>query len=145
MIAVSSRSIVAIDIGGGKIAVLARELTTGRKSWSNKLKTPATEGGGAILRLIDAEIDKIPGRRAGNLKGWGNVPLRALLEERYGVPISVEQDANCGALGEKWCGAATDMKSFVFPRAGNRRGRRALPGRSPLPRRPFRRGRRGAT
>ena len=52
--------------------------------------------------------------RAGNLEGWVDVPLRTLLEKRYGVPVFVERDSNCGALGEKWCGAATGMESFVF-------------------------------
>ena len=52
--------------------------------------------------------------RAGNLEGWVDVPLRALLEKRYGVPVFVERDSSCGALGEKWCGAATEMDTFVF-------------------------------
>ena len=51
--------------------------------------------------------------RAGNLEGWVDVPLRRLLERRYSVPVFVEGDANCGALGEKWRGAAKQMNDFV--------------------------------
>jgi glucokinase len=43
-----------------------------------------------------------------------DVPLRAILEERYEVPVYVERDANCAALGEKWIGAARAMNDFVF-------------------------------
>jgi predicted NBD/HSP70 family sugar kinase len=59
---------------------------------------------------------ELPGRvvRAGNLDGWEDVQLRARLARRYGVPAFVERDANCGALGEKWCGAARRMTDFVF-------------------------------
>lgn len=125
-----------MDIGGSKIAFLARETGSDREVLADKVKTPASAGVEGILRLIDERIDRIPGGRAsmvalgvavpghvdaeghvlnaGNLEGWVNVPLRTLLEDRYGVPIFVERDANCGALGEKWGGAATDMNDFVF-------------------------------
>jgi len=128
--------LVAFDIGGSKIAVLARDRATGRDVYADKLKTPAEDGVGAILGLLDAEIDAVPGGRrrmtalgiavpghvdadghvlnAGNLAGWVNVPLRELLEDRYGVPVFVERDANCGALGEKHAGAAKRMHDFVF-------------------------------
>jgi glucokinase len=131
-----NRHVVAVDIGGSKIAVLAREVESGREVFADKLKTPASSGVDAILELLDAEIDAIPGGRstmvalgvavpghvdprghvlrAGNLDGWIDVPLRSLLERRYSVPVFVEQDANCGALGEKCCGAAEDMDDFVF-------------------------------
>jgi glucokinase len=127
---------VAVDIGGSKIAILAREASSGRDVYSDKIKTPATDGVEAILRLLDAQIDNLPGGRssmsglgvavpgyvtdeghvlrAGNLKGWVDVPLRSMLEDRYGVPIFVERDANCGAIGEKWRGAAREMNDFVF-------------------------------
>jgi len=42
---------------------------------------------------------------AGNLH-WENVPLAPLLSERIGLPVMLDNDANCAALGEQWCGAA---------------------------------------
>jgi glucokinase len=130
------RILVGIDIGGTKTAVLAREVGSDREVYSEKLKTPAKEGVGAMLRLIDEQVDSLPGGResmvalgvavpgpvddsghviyAGNLVGWGDVPLRDQLEERYAVPVYVERDANCGAVGEKWLGVAKEMKDFVF-------------------------------
>ena len=128
--------LVAVDIGGSKISFLAREAESGLAVYADKIKTPADDGVEAILAVLDEQIDAIPdGRRsmsalglavpgpvdsrgkvlrAGNLEGWVDVPLRALLEKRYGVPVFVERDSNCGALGEKWCGAATRMDTFVF-------------------------------
>jgi glucokinase len=42
---------------------------------------------------------------SGNLN-WKNVPLADLLQRRLGVPVRLENDANCAGLGEQWCGAA---------------------------------------
>ena len=35
-----------------------------------------------------------------NIPSWEEVPLRDLLEQRFQVPISINNDANCFALGE---------------------------------------------
>ena len=131
---------VGVDIGGSKIAVLVREAGTDREVYSEKLATPARGGVGATLRLLDAQMEKLPGGRsnvvalgvavpgsvdpdgrvvfAGNLERWVDVPLRAQLEERYRIPVFVEGDAKCGALGEKWLGAAKDLNDFVFVALG---------------------------
>lgn len=41
------------------------------------------------------------------------VPLKELLKERSGYHISVENDANCVALAEKWVGNGKDCKNFI--------------------------------
>lgn len=48
------------------------------------------------------------------LMGWVDVPLRALLEPALGVPCAVDNDVNLGALGERWRGAAQNVRDFVF-------------------------------
>ncbi len=48
-----------------------------------------------------------------NLTGWDNVPLKDILEEELKMPVSVENDANCAALGEWWKGAGTGTSSMV--------------------------------
>jgi len=130
------RHFVGVDIGGSKTAFLVREAGTARDAHYEKLETPVRGGVGAMLRVLDDQIEKLPGGRpsvvalgvavpgcvdpdgrvvcAGNLDRWVDVPLRAQLEERYGIPVFVEGDANCGALGEKWLGAARDLNDFVF-------------------------------
>jgi len=48
-----------------------------------------------------------------NIPSWNVVPLKDLLESRYKVPVYVNNDANCFALGEKYYGKARDCKSLV--------------------------------
>src|SRR5258707_3425976 len=42
---------------------------------------------------------------AGNLPGWGHFPLRQQMERRLNVPVVLENDAYCAALGRKCAGA----------------------------------------
>jgi glucokinase len=51
---------------------------------------------------------------APNLKDWNDVPLRALLEARLGIPVTVENDTSLAALGEHLCGVAREAANFVF-------------------------------
>ncbi len=46
-----------------------------------------------------------------NIPSWKEVPLRSLLEKRYRVPVRVDNDANCFAVGEKHFGKAKDYLS----------------------------------
>ncbi|MGA1825350.1 MAG: ROK family protein [bacterium] len=48
-----------------------------------------------------------------NLPGWHDVPLKKLLEERFKVPVYVENDANTVAFGEKAFGAGRNASSLV--------------------------------
>lgn len=49
---------------------------------------------------------------APNLR-WRNVPARDLLEDRLSLPVVVENDANCAALGEWWAGAGRGSRLMV--------------------------------
>ncbi|HTZ56922.1 MAG TPA: ROK family protein [Acidobacteriaceae bacterium] len=48
------------------------------------------------------------------LMGWRNVPLRALLEAKLGVPAAVENDVNTAAIAESQIGAGKGVRDFVF-------------------------------
>jgi glucokinase len=52
------------------------------------------------------------------LMGWRDVPLRALLEDRLGVPAAVENDVNTAAIAEYQIGAAQGVRDFVFIAVG---------------------------
>jgi glucokinase len=52
------------------------------------------------------------------LLGWRNVPLRALLEAKLGVPATVENDVNVAAIAESRIGAAQGVRDFVFVALG---------------------------
>src|ERR1019366_8037755 len=38
--------------------------------------------------------------------GWGDTNIKGLLEEALGVPVAIDTDVNCAALGEKHFGLA---------------------------------------
>lgn len=48
-----------------------------------------------------------------NIPSWKVVPLKEILENRYEVPVYINNDANCFALGEKYFGKAQSYKSIV--------------------------------
>ncbi|MBX3086572.1 MAG: ROK family protein [Anaerolineae bacterium] len=49
-----------------------------------------------------------------NLKGWHNVPLAKLLQDRLGAPAYLGNDANLAALAEHAMGAAKGYKHAVY-------------------------------
>ncbi len=48
---------------------------------------------------------------AGNFKSFENVPLAQEIKDEFKVPVFLENDANCAALGEFVAGAAKNIKS----------------------------------
>jgi len=48
-----------------------------------------------------------------NIPSWKMVPLKDILEERFNVPVYINNDANCFALGEKYFGKAQNYNSVV--------------------------------
>ena len=52
------------------------------------------------------------------LMGWRDVPFRALLEERLGIPAAVENDVNTAAIAESKIGAGQGVRDFVFLAVG---------------------------
>ncbi|WP_054954759.1 ROK family glucokinase [Paenibacillus dakarensis] len=45
--------------------------------------------------------------------GFKDVPIRAMLEERLGKPVKIDNDANVAALGEAWSGAGRGVDNCV--------------------------------
>ena len=52
----------------------------------------------------------------GILPGWGGVRPAAEMEERLGLPVKLENDANVGALGEHRFGAARGARDVAYVR-----------------------------
>ncbi|MEO6637682.1 MAG: ROK family protein [Ginsengibacter sp.] len=48
-----------------------------------------------------------------NIPSWKKIPLQQLMEERYHIPVHIENDANCFALGEFYFGKGKDCNSMV--------------------------------
>jgi len=129
-----------IDLGGTKILVLVAD-ERGNVLGSARMPTLATQGPDSVIaRIVDAvreaareaqvdasslvaagvsapgPIDTIEGviTDPPNLPGWHNVPLARILRERLGVAAVLENDANCGAVGEHRYGAGRGYRHMLF-------------------------------
>lgn len=49
---------------------------------------------------------------------WINVPMKHILEDRLGVQVFIDNDANAAALAEKWYGAGRDYADLVCVTVG---------------------------
>ncbi len=53
-----------------------------------------------------------------HIKGWENIPVKELVEEEFGVEVSVDDSARTMALAEHWCGLAQKVENFIFVNVG---------------------------
>lgn len=131
--------LVGIDIGSRTLRVALADLD-GRVLTRFRERTEADSREG-VLQQIERGIERVctdagrdiaklfavgvgaPGMtnvndgrviEAAHLRGWIDVPLRDRLQERFGAPVRVDNDANMAALGERWTGSARDVDDFVF-------------------------------
>lgn len=72
---------------------------------------PAAAAGVAVPGIVDAENGIAV--YAANL-GWRDLPLRALLAERLGVPVALGHDVRTGGLAEGRIGAGRGADRFLF-------------------------------
>lgn len=54
---------------------------------------------------------------APNLK-WTDIPLRLIWVSRFDMPVFIENEANCAAMGEYFFGVAHDVKHFIYLKTG---------------------------
>ncbi|WP_418666463.1 ROK family protein [Allofournierella sp.] len=120
-----------IDIGG--TAIKSGVLENGALTDLASAPTRAAEGGRAVLeqaaqiaagmRGIGAlgvctcgEVDTDAGaiRLADNIPGYTGLPVREILWQLTGLPVTVENDANAAAVGEARFGAGRGLEHFVF-------------------------------
>jgi glucokinase len=130
--------IVGVDLGGTQIrAALADD--EGRILRRASCLTLAEEGlkpvmgriKGAIYEVMGAtEREQLQGigivapglvdpwkgiiRGSPNLPGWKSVPLKALLEREFGLPVVVGNDANLAALAEQRFGAGQGVSDLIY-------------------------------
>lgn len=75
---------------------------------------------GKELGGIGVAMAALFNRENGVIISWPNnskyqgFPIQMFLEERYGVPVVLEDDANAAALGEQFAGAGIGLKDFVY-------------------------------
>ena len=124
--------IVGVDIGGTsigagcivdkKIEKISSQPTGADRSAEEILETlysvieevilPGTLAiGVGVPGLLDAEKGEI--LNISNIPAWKKLPLKKKLEERFNIPVFVNNDANCFALGEKHFGKGQQYKNMV--------------------------------
>lgn len=62
---------------------------------------------------VDVSSGKILGYTP-NFKDWGEMELKAILEEKFALPSFIENDANIAAYGEYRCGAGQQFNSIIY-------------------------------
>lgn len=141
-------AILGFDVGGSsiKLSVMSEEGQILRKG---SILTPdnledfyselvaAKEGLAAAYELEGAAFS-LPGAvddEAGVIGGASALPyihdfnIKKALEEKLGLPVTMENDANCAALGEVWQGAAKYCQDVVFLVIGSGVGGAVVKGR----------------
>ena len=97
----------------------------------SELRDALVEVSGLSGGLIDGAVVGVPGvtgpdggtlRLATNVPGLDGRPFGAELEDRLAVPITLENDINLAALGERWLGVARGVDDFVFLSVGTGMG-----------------------
>jgi len=134
------KCIIGVDLGGTNIKAAAVSLD-GEVRYHTRLTTEADKGPEVVAdRIAQAALDCLENVKDGkknvlgvgigspgplnlregivifapNLKGWKNVPLRAMIEKRTGVPCTLENDANAAGAAEQWVGAGKGASSLVL-------------------------------
>jgi glucokinase len=78
----------------------------------DKLLSNSTQAIGiGVPGLVDADSGIV--YDVVNISSWKEVPLRRLMEDRYHLPVFINNDANCFALGEFHFGKGRDCDSMV--------------------------------
>jgi len=131
----SNKVYAGIDLGGTKILALLLD-EQGDVVYRSETATQAHEGAEAVIgRMVGLIKDSLTSERelasigvatAGTLNaregivayaanlGWNDIPLGKRLEEEFGVPVSLENDANAAAYGEWAAGAGKGTQNCVY-------------------------------
>lgn len=129
--------IIGLDLGGTKIAAAAAnekgrilselivptEAQKGKKqviaNLERAIETLARSVKGKLIKIgvgVPGPIDYNEGLviEPPNLPGWKRVNLKAILTKRFKVPVLIDNDANCAALGEALFGAGKSARNFIY-------------------------------
>ena len=132
--------LLGIDVGGTKVAFAIGDPAGNLLASQRRPTSPSGRGAtdvaamiedlrrlvreaGVSLRDVDAIGVSVPSPldpargvvlNPPNLPGWREVPVRDLLQQAFGVPVFVENDANAAALAEWHFGAARGFEHVVY-------------------------------
>ena len=124
--------VIGVDLGGTKIltGIVARDGTVEQR---RETATPV-ESQEALLAGLDAAVEEllddsivalgfgVPSRldqKTGRVEGSVNIPLagldfRSRMEQRFGLPVGIENDANAATYAEYYFGAGREAHTIVM-------------------------------
>lgn len=126
------KNIIGIDLGGTNIS--AGIVSENKLAQINSQRINGAGAENDVLEQVFAFTDKlvtssitaigvgVPGlvEDAGgivydvvNIPSWKEVPLKKIMEQRYKLPVFINNDANCFALGEFYFGKGQGCNSMV--------------------------------
>jgi glucokinase len=124
--------IIGVDLGGtniraaltdkGSIVSIRQQKLTAKDSLEGSLAqlasvirpllVPGLKGiGVGVPSVVDLESGIV--YNVANIPSWVRVELKRILQEEFGVPVFINNDVNCLALGEHRYGSARGFRSFV--------------------------------
>ena len=133
---VTRNLVFAADLGGTYLRVALVD-ESGKIHHQAKQRTPKGDSPDYVVNALASAAEKwrdddgqriaaasimVPGTvdndnavvvQAPNLPALTGFPLKAVLEERFGWPVVLENDANAAAVGEMWMGAARGCRDVV--------------------------------
>src|SRR5690625_2306568 len=130
-------TVIGIEMGGSRVR--AAEIKKGKIGKAVSGSISATEASDVILDELFGYVDQVmndsvksigigvPGvvdvengivYTVQNIPSWKEIHLKKYMEARYEVPVMVNNDANCFALGEKYFGQGKAFESFIGLKVG---------------------------
>jgi glucokinase-like ROK family protein len=132
-------AVVGVEIGVNFISVLLTNFIA-ETLWEIRVKTSTAQTQTEIINQAETYIDQaltlakekklrplgigvgLPGLvnvRQGNLimapnLHWRNLPLRLMWNQRFHLPIYIDNEANLSALGEYYFGVARNVENFIY-------------------------------
>lgn len=128
---------IGVDLGGTKIAGIVIN-DRGETLFEETISTLAEEGQEVVIERINSVIKGLMAKTEGepvrgiglcapgplsvqtgviidapNLR-WKNVPIVSILEQEFGLPIVIENDANAAAIGECYYGAGQGTTDMIY-------------------------------
>jgi glucokinase len=128
-------TVLAVDIGGTKLAAGLVDAADGRILARAAVPTPRTDDGEVVFAALVGLLDRLGPGRAGaevcgigsggpmtaggetltpvHIPAWREFPLHRRMEEATGLPVLVDNDAKAVALAEGWVGAAAGVGDYI--------------------------------
>jgi len=128
----AKEAIVGIDLGGTKVGIgrvedgrIVRHVSAAVTAQGSEQQV-ISEVIGAIEKVFDpgvagigvgvpsvVDVEKGIVYDVQNIPSWKEVPVKEILEKRFGRPVYVNNDANCFAVGEKYFGKGIQYRHLV--------------------------------